>query len=103
MLVFQQGYLVAKNSQQQINVFNYGIGGILRFYLLNNFTAGIYGGSQKSNYNSTGSKNSYLNIGHDSPFIGITKKQKKLDLHFLLMLVLEAQKIYILKTKITQH
>jgi hypothetical protein len=82
MLILQPGYIITNNQHQKIENFNLGIGGILRLYFLNNFTTGIYGGSQKTNYNSTGSKNSYFNIGYGGPFLGITKKAEKFRFTF---------------------
>ena len=40
-------------------------------------TAGIYGGSQRTNYPTSGSENSYLSVGYGGPFIGLSHKSGK--------------------------
>ncbi len=77
MLVLQPGYLIAENNHQKINELNLGIGGILRFYFSEYFTAGIYGGTLKTTYHSTNSKNSYINLGYGGPFVGFSHKSGK--------------------------
>lgn len=73
MLILQPGYIITENNHQGIRNFSTGIGGILRFYFKDSFTAGIYGGTQRAEYNSTGSKNSYISIGYGGPFAGISR------------------------------
>jgi len=53
---------------------NYGIGGILRFYFSGYFTTGIYGGSNRTSYTTTGSENSYFNLGYGGIFAGFSRK-----------------------------
>jgi len=74
MLVLQPGYIITENNHQKITNTNLGIGGILRFYFYDYFTAGIYGGTQKTNYTSTNSKNSFINLGYGGPFFGFSHK-----------------------------
>lgn len=81
MLFFQPGYLNANNNHQQIKEISMGIGGILRFYFFKNFNAGIYGGTQKSNYKTQFSDNSYINIGYGGAFLGLSKKIRKIRLN----------------------
>ena len=78
MLFFQPGYMITENEYQNIHHFNFGIGGILRFYFYEHFTAGIYGGSQRTNYHSSNSKNSYINFGYGGPILGFSRKARKL-------------------------
>lgn len=75
MLLFQPGYTLTSNDRQDIKASSMAIGGILRMYLGNFLTAGIYGGSQKTTYPSTNSVNSYFNFGYGGPFVGITHKR----------------------------
>lgn len=77
MLVFQPGYVYSENNNQQIKTGNLGIGGIIRFYFCNHFTTGIYGGTQKTSYNSTSSENSYINLGYGGPFLGFSTQHGK--------------------------
>ena len=77
MLVLQPGYIIAENEYQDIHNINYGVGGILRFYFYNYFTAGVYGGTQTTNNYSPESRNSYIHIGYGGPFFGLSKKIKK--------------------------
>lgn len=74
MLILQPGYSMSSNDHQEIRETGMGIGGILRLYPLNNLTVGIYGGSQRTTYNSTNSENSYLNLGYGGPFVGYSRK-----------------------------
>lgn len=78
MLILQPGYMITENEFQNIHNLNFGIGGILRFYFYEYFTAGIYGGSQKTKYNSSNSKNSYINLGYGGIIIGFSRKTNKL-------------------------
>jgi hypothetical protein len=78
MLFFQPGYMITENDYQNIRHLDFGIGGILRFYFYEYFTAGIYGGSQRTNYHSSDSKNSYVSIGYGGPVLGFSKKTGKL-------------------------
>lgn len=80
MLFFQPGYTITQNQYQNIDAPGFGIGGILRFYIGNHFCTGIYGGSQKTHYSSTGSENSYISLGYGGPFIGYTYFKNKLRL-----------------------
>jgi hypothetical protein len=77
MLILQPGYAMTTTRHQKINQLGFGIGGILRFYFLNNGTAGIFGGSQRTGYSSGGSENSYLNLGYGGPFAGFSHKKGK--------------------------
>ncbi len=78
MLVFQPGITIANNNYQNINNLSFGIGGILRLYFYNHLTVGIYGGSNKTNYSSKNSQNSYINLGYGGLFAGYTHNQNKL-------------------------
>ncbi|MDY0200826.1 MAG: hypothetical protein WC951_00180 [Bacteroidales bacterium] len=77
MLIVQPGYVITENNHQQIKSGNLGIGGILRFYFYEYFTAGIYGGTQKTNYNSANSTSSYINLGYGGPFLGFSHQNGK--------------------------
>lgn len=77
MLILQPGYTITGNSHQDIRDMSSSIGGILRMYFCRYFTAGIYGGSQKTHYQTTGSDNSYLNLGYGGPFVGLSHKSGK--------------------------
>lgn len=74
MLILQPGYTLTDNNHQQIKDFSSGIGGILRFYFYNYFTAGIYGGSQTTSYKSDNSEKSYLSLGYGGFFLGFSHK-----------------------------
>ncbi|MDD3685967.1 MAG: hypothetical protein PHE56_04280 [Bacteroidales bacterium] len=80
MLFLQPGYTIAHNPYQNIEATGFGIGGILRFYIGNHFCTGIYGGSQKTHYNSTGSANSYISLGYGGPFVGYTYFKNRMRL-----------------------
>jgi len=77
MLILQPGYTMTTSSHQTLRDLSFGIGGILRFYFFDYLTAGIYGGSQKTNYKSTNSESSYLNLGYGGPFFGFSYKSGK--------------------------
>jgi hypothetical protein len=77
MLIFQPGYAITQNNHQTIEEIGFGIGGILRFYFYDFFTAGIFGGSQKSKYNSLNSQNSFISLGYGGVFVGFSKKIQK--------------------------
>ncbi len=77
MLILQPGYTITTSQHQELSNLGFGIGGILRFYFLDNFTAGIFGGSQKTRYHSANSDNSYLNLGYGGPFLGLSRKYGK--------------------------
>jgi hypothetical protein len=77
MLFYQPGYTIAHNPHQDIVGFSNSIGGILRFYFWDHFTCGIYGGSQKTHYNTTHSPNSYMNLGYGGLFAGGVIKSGK--------------------------
>lgn len=77
MLILQPGFTMTANEHQDIRDVSFSIGGILRMYFCDYFTAGIYGGSQKTGYITSGSENSYLNLGYGGPFLGISHKSGK--------------------------
>lgn len=77
MLILQPGYSITGNDHQDIRDMSSSIGGILRMYFGRCFTAGIYGGSQKTHYKTTGSDNSYINLGYGGPFFGFSHKSGK--------------------------
>lgn len=77
MLILQPGFTMTANERQDIRDVSFSIGGILRMYFCDYFTAGIYGGSQKTGYVTSGSENSYLNLGYGGPFLGISHKDGK--------------------------
>ena len=78
MLLLQPGYAFTENRHQEIQDPSLGVGGILRFYFHKHLTVGIYGGTQRVNYNSSNSENSYLNLGYGGPFLGFTQKKGKI-------------------------
>lgn len=78
MLVLQAGYSIAENKHQTIHDFSFGVGGILRFYVYKHLTVGIYGGTLRTNYTSTNSKNSYINLGYGGSFVGFSMKKNKI-------------------------
>jgi hypothetical protein len=77
MLFLQPGYSIAKTQHKDINSHCWGVGGIVRIYFHKYFTAGIYGGTQKTNYNTTNSENSYLTLGYGGGFVGLSHKKGK--------------------------
>lgn len=77
MLILQPGGLFAENGHQQIRDHNFGLGGMLRFYIFRNLTVGVFGGTQKTSYDSSNSENSSISIGYGGPMVGITKKSGK--------------------------
>jgi len=77
MLILQPGYTFAENNHQTIKDISFGVGGILRFYFLGYFTAGVYGGVQKTSYHSFNSKNSYINLSYGGPFVGLSHRTGK--------------------------
>lgn len=78
MLILQPGLTIAGNDHQDIREGSISVGGILRMYFCKYFTAGIYGGSQKTHYKTSGSENSYLNLGYGGPFVGFSHKSGKI-------------------------
>lgn len=74
MLILQPGFTMADNNLQSIEDMSNGIGGILRFYLFKHFTAGIYGGTQRTGYKSQNSQNSNISLGYGGPFVGFSHK-----------------------------
>ncbi|HPE39837.1 MAG TPA: hypothetical protein PLI77_01970 [Bacteroidales bacterium] len=74
MLIYQPGYSFAQNPHQKIEGYSTAIGGILRFYFWDYFTCGIYGGSQTTQYQSSGSDKSFINTGYGGLFGGLTYK-----------------------------
>lgn len=74
MHILQPSVVNLQNAHGQYSTYGNGIGGILRFYLGSNFTAGIYGGSQSAGYKTEGSDDSYVNLGHGGLFVGFTQK-----------------------------
>jgi hypothetical protein len=77
MLVFQPGITLTNNGHQDISAGSGSVGGILRMYFGSNLTAGIYGGSQTTHYQSIGSDDSFFKIGYGGPFFGYSKLQGK--------------------------
>ncbi|PKP38998.1 MAG: hypothetical protein CVT98_03770, partial [Bacteroidetes bacterium HGW-Bacteroidetes-15] len=77
MLILQPGFTITKNNHQNIHSHNFGLGGILRFYFYEYFTAGIYGGTQRTRYDSPNSVNSYISIGYGGPILGFSRKIRK--------------------------
>jgi hypothetical protein len=77
MLILQPGYTITSNEQATIHGMSTSIGGIIRLYFFDYVTAGIYGGSQTTSYQTSGSKNSYINVGYGGPFIGLTLQSGK--------------------------
>ena len=77
MLFYQPGFTISKTNYQTLKDNSNSIGGILRFYMADYLTAGIYGGSQRTNYPTSGSENSYLSVGYGGPFIGLSHKSGK--------------------------
>lgn len=77
MLILQPGFTMTANEHQDIRDVSFSIGGILRMYFCDYFTAGIYGGSQKTGYKTSNSVNSYLNLGYGGPFLGLSHKVGK--------------------------
>jgi hypothetical protein len=80
MLFFQPGYTMTSNGHQEIESMSYGLGGILRFYFYEHFTAGIYGGTQKTKYATELSDLSYISLGYGGPFLGVTHEKGKVRL-----------------------
>lgn len=77
MLFYQPGFTFAENGFQEIKNNSNAIGGILRFYFLDYFTCGVYGGSQTTHYNSNLSENSYMKLGYGGVFAGGSFKTGK--------------------------
>lgn len=77
MLFFQPGYAMTENQFQKIQRPSWGIGGILRFYMWDYITVGLYGGSQKIKYPSSGSDNSSIGMGYGGAFVGLSHKYGK--------------------------
>jgi hypothetical protein len=77
MLILQPGMTIAINEHQDIRRMSTAVGGILRFYFCDYLTAGLYGGSQKTNYPTAGSKNSYFNLGYGGAFFGYSQQFNK--------------------------
>jgi hypothetical protein len=77
MHIFQPSYVTYINPVDEINTYGSGIGGIMRFYLWSNFAAGFYGGRHTAEYNTNGSENSYISLGHGGGFVGLTHKSGK--------------------------
>lgn len=74
MLILQPGITTTTNNHQDIRDTSFGLGGILRFYLFNHFTTGIYGGTQRTGYQSSNSDNSNISLGYGGPFVGYSQK-----------------------------
>jgi hypothetical protein len=74
MLILQPGFTFTSNNHQDINDLSFGLGGILRFYFFNYFTAGVYGGTQRTSYSSANSQSSNISLGYGGPFIGFSHK-----------------------------
>jgi hypothetical protein len=77
MLILQPGMTITGNDHQDIRHLSTAIGGILRLYFYDYWTAGLYGGSQKTNYPTAGSQNSYLNLGYGGAFFGYSQQIHK--------------------------
>lgn len=77
MLILQPGMTIATNEHQDIRHMSTAVGGILRLYFCDYLTAGLYGGNQKTNYSTAGSKNSYLNLGYGGAFFGYSRQIHK--------------------------
>jgi len=77
MLFFQPGYTISNNPYQDIESLGFGIGGISRFYPTEYLCVGVSGGSQKTNYNTQGSENSYISLGYGGPIVGYTFAKNK--------------------------
>lgn len=75
MLMLQPGLTITNNRHQDVAAMSNSIGGILRLYFFESLTVGIYGGSQKTNYTTSGSDNSYINLGYGGPFVGYSREQ----------------------------
>ncbi len=78
MLILQPSWLTMQNPHGIYETRGGGIGGILRFYIGQNFAAGIFGGSQSANYETEKSDESYINLGHGGGFLGFTLKHGKI-------------------------
>jgi hypothetical protein len=78
MLILQPGLAITGNEHQDIRDVSTSVGGILRMYFGKCYTAGVYGGSQKTHYKTAGSDNSYLSLGYGGPFVGFSLKSGKL-------------------------
>ncbi|MBS4012627.1 MAG: hypothetical protein KGZ97_02545 [Bacteroidetes bacterium] len=77
MHIFQPSFVSYKNPLDEIHTYGSGIGGIMRFYLWSNFAAGFYGGRHTAEYDTNGSENSYISLGHGGGFVGLTHKSGK--------------------------
>lgn len=77
MLFLQPGIIITENNHQKIQDSNFGLGGILRFYFYEYFTAGVFGGTNRTSYVTPGSTSSYLSIGYGGPMVGISRKINK--------------------------
>jgi hypothetical protein len=77
MLILQPGFTITTNPNQSIRNYSSAVGGILRMYFAEYYTAGIYGGSQQTNYTTPGSDNSYLHLGFGGAFTGLSIKSGK--------------------------
>ena len=77
MMILQPGLTITANDNQAIRNNSTAIGGILRFYISELYTVGIYGGSQQTNYTTPGSENSYLHLGYGGVFAGLSYKYGK--------------------------
>ncbi len=73
MLIWQPGLIQTENPLQSIKSSSRGIGGILRFYIKEHFTVGIWGGSANTSYTSVASENSLLTLNYGGGFAGLTK------------------------------
>jgi len=74
MHIFQLSNIKAGNPHSEISSLGNGIGGILRFYFGSNMTGGIFGGTQGASYDTNGSDNSHIKLGHGGFFFGLTHK-----------------------------
>ena len=77
MLIFQPGISIGSNDYQPLQNYSTAVGGILRMYFLEYGTVGLYGGHQKSQYNTSGSENSHFNLGYGGGFVGFSHQKGK--------------------------
>lgn len=80
MLILQPGMTITSNEHQDIRHMSTAVGGILRLYFCNYLTAGLYGGSQKTNYPTAGSKTPTLILDTVVHSSDIANKSISLDI-----------------------
>jgi hypothetical protein len=84
MLMFQPALVKTSNIHTDIETLNMGIGGILRFYPVKYLTAGIYGGTMKGSYSTSGSENSFISLSYGGIVAGFSHKIKNVRLSLCL-------------------